>query len=440
MKMNLINKAIIIIELWAILFLSLVTTAVYAENIEPVDLLTIEAAWKLALEHSPSLIAYRKQISIDNENVRQAGLLPNPELELEIAKFASGYKAAENTIMLSQEIQLGKKRNKRIQIAESLKKITLLELESLKQDILAETTAALIQVAFWQDMVVLTEELAQLNEQMYQAVKDKVEAGAVSYLEQIKAETAFEQSKLELKKAQGSLNASRIKLSSNWGNEKPNFQKVLWDLQDINLAPPLKELAKALTNNPDAIRPFTNMVLKEANLELMKAQRYPNLAIGVGGNYFNESDEVTSIIRVSLPIPILDRNQGNIAAARYDWSKAHAEQRMVETRISTELNQQYQSLQTALDEIITLKESILPSAEKAFISAQEGYEEGKFEYLDVLDAQRTFFETRSQYLQALKEYHLIKSSIDRLTGAYSLGENKNKENKLPGGNDEKSYQ
>ena len=71
-------------------------------------------------------------------------------------------------------------------------------------------------------------------------------------------------------------------------------------------------------------------------------------------------------------------------------------------------------LQSSYKEASTLKDHILPEAQKAYNVINDGYLMGRFDFLDVLDAQRTLFEARGQYLRALTDFHIITAEIERL--------------------------
>jgi cobalt-zinc-cadmium efflux system outer membrane protein len=97
-------------------------------------------------------------------------------------------------------------------------------------------------------------------------------------------------------------------------------------------------------------------------------------------------------------------------------SKTELEQRAAEVRVSTGLSDAYQNLVSAANEVSTLHNEVLPAAQEAFQATEEGYRLGKFGLLDVLDVQRTFFETRGRYLEALATYHKAVADLERLSG------------------------
>jgi len=85
------------------------------------------------------------------------------------------------------------------------------------------------------------------------------------------------------------------------------------------------------------------------------------------------------------------------------------------TRLSSELSDAYQTVARTSNEIHVLKESVLPGAEKAADAIRQGYEAGRFSYLDVNEARRTLTAARLQYLQALSDYHKAVAEIEALT-------------------------
>jgi Outer membrane protein len=59
---------------------------------------------------------------------------------------------------------------------------------------------------------------------------------------------------------------------------------------------------------------------------------------------------------------------------------------------------------------------LIPAAQKTFDAINEGYRFGKFGFLDVLDSQKTLFQIREQYLDALADYHIALTEVNRMTG------------------------
>jgi len=124
---------------------------------------------------------------------------------------------------------------------------------------------------------------------------------------------------------------------------------------------------------------------------MAKADRLPDITFGGGVKYLGEVDDTTFIMNLSIPLPLFDRNQGGVLEASHLLTKAKEERSAAEVSIVTDMHETYQRLSTDFMEATTLRNDILPGAQSAFDAVREGYREGKFDYLDVLDAQRNCY-------------------------------------------------
>ena len=132
--------------------------------------------------------------------------------------------------------------------------------------------------------------------------------------------------------------------------------------------------------------------------------------------HFRETNDNAFIVGISMPIPIYNENQGNIAKASAELSKVSSDRNVVKRLLEQNIIEQWQDLETAYIEYKSLKEDLIPSSENVLRQAQKNYERGKrFSFIEVLDAQRTLSEVKEQYYQSLKNYHIAQANIERLT-------------------------
>ncbi len=117
-----------------------------------------------------------------------------------------------------------------------------------------------------------------------------------------------------------------------------------------------------------------------------------------------------------MPLPLINRNQGGIAEARAQIEKARDQHRATEVHLTTQLAIAYEELEDASIQIAEYRKSVLPQVQQALQLTNEGYEEGRFSHLEVLDARRTATEAREQFLDALIRYHKAVAEIEGLTG------------------------
>ena len=122
------------------------------------------------------------------------------------------------------------------------------------------------------------------------------------------------------------------------------------------------------------------------------------------------------VLAFSMPLPVVNRHQGAILEAQHRLAKAGEERRAAVVRVHTALAAAYATLTAAFAEATALREESIPGARRVFEATSEGYRQGKFSLLDVLDAQRTLFEARGQYIEALATYHKAVADAERLIG------------------------
>jgi len=201
-----------------------------------------------------------------------------------------------------------------------------------------------------------------------------------------------------------------------WGSEEAAFAQAEGPYERITQIPPLEALLADIERNPDLARWVTEMERRRAALELEKARRIPDPVVSAGVTRFEETDDNAVLLSLSIPLPVFGLNPGGVAAAKAALGQGLDERRAAEMGVRSALAETYASLAAARAEIRTLQNDILPSAERTYAAIREGYRAGKFGFLDVLDAQRTLFEARQDYVGALATYHSALAGTERLVG------------------------
>lgn len=388
---------------------------------EPNGVLTLGESLSLALMKNPALAAFSWEIKARDAARIQAALLPNPELGFEIENFVgsapfTGMDQAESTVSLGQLIESAGKRGKREQVASLNRDLAGWDYETARLDLFTKVTKSFISVLGDQQKLALSEDLLKLAEKLAEAVSKRVNAGKVSPVEEIKARVARTSAKIDLDRAERALRSSRKVLAAMWGSTKPLFQSAKGSLSVPTTLPAFDELIDRLSRNPELARLSIEIAKRKAVITLEKANAIPNITVGGGFRQFNESDATALVGGISIDLPVFDRNQGGIAEARAQHSKALAEQDATALKLRAALAEAYRSLSTSHAEAEGLKNNLLPAAELTFDAVNEGYRLGKFDLLDVLDAQRTLAQARAQYLQARIDNHLSRADVEQLIG------------------------
>jgi len=382
---------------------------------------SLEQAVSRALANSPSLAAGTSAVSAADARVTQAGLLPNPELELESENFGGsgdldGFNAAESTAVISQPFLLGGKRRQRRAVAESERSLAGRELEATRLDVTAGTTSAFYRVLAAQDREALADELLGLAERFAGTVQKRVDAGKVSPVEATRAGIEVSRARVELARAARELEAARALLAASWGSSTADFDRAIGQLPMPSDPPALRRLRQLLATTPEA-NTLDDLVERQRHvLELERSFRIPDLTVSVGPRRFEENGQSAWVAGISVPIPVFDRNQGSRRAAEFDLERTRRDAEAVRVSLEAELVSAYERLQAVALETNAMNHEIVPAAETAFTSTETGYREGKLGFLEVLDAQRALFEARMLLLDSREEYAIARTELERLIG------------------------
>ncbi|MBN1359531.1 MAG: TolC family protein [Sedimentisphaerales bacterium] len=369
----------------------------------------------------PRLQTFAFEMQAAQARTLGAGLRPNPELEVEVESVGgtgerTGFDAAETTIQLGQLIELGGKRDRRIRAASLAQELAQWDYESARLDVLKEVTDAFVEVLAAQERLALAEQLGELSRQAQSAVAQRVEAGKDAPVQSLRAGVVLSQSQIEIRKATSALATARQELAATWGAAEATFDAAAGDFDRVAPAPALEEVNAALADNPDLARWTVEQQQRRAALDLEKARAKVDITVTGGVQRYEESDDSAFIVGLAVPLPIFDRNQGGITEATANLAKAQQEYQAVQVEAFAALSEAVNRLASAYDEVGILQREVVAQAEQAFEAAQQGYREGKFDYLHVLDTQRTLFETEAQHIDAVEAYHKARSEVERLIG------------------------
>ena len=284
-------------------------------------------------------------------------------------------------------------------------------------EVLARTANAFVDVLENQEQVKVMDDTLRLMQRAMNTVVKRVEAGKAPPIEATRSKVALSAATIELEQARRNLSAVRAKLALLWGEAKPQFSQALGELEAFVEIPGFDQLVSRLEENPAILQSIKNVAQHEAIVELQKANKIPDVTLGAGVQRYLGIDKTTAVLDMSIPIPIFNRNQGNELEARQRLNKAMDEQMSVELQLRTEFVRNYESLLAAQNEIKVLHDEILPGAQNAFEITNRGYQLGKFSFLEMLDAQRAFFQNRILYVRALANYQRLVNTIEQLIAA-----------------------
>jgi len=393
----------------------------YAQEFNDTINLSLGEAIDTALSNNPNLKAFVYEISSLEKIKIQAGLIPNPEAEFEAEDFLggkelSGINGSQYTLSGSQLFELGGKRSSRVNLSDKAINFAQGNYELIRLDVIAQVKSAFFGLYQIHHQIALQQKFIQINEEILKTISERVKAGRTSPAEESKVKVALINSRIELQRLERNYSSTQTRLSSLLGKTGKNLVPST-DLFENLFTPPGKEDILVDLENIPSIKNLSNETnFRKAQLELEESQAVPDLTVSGGVRYLNELKTNSFVAGFSIPLPFFNRNQGNIQSAEVKIQQMDEIIRAQKLSVISSLNTSLNNLLSAYNNAVQLRESILPESEKAYEITRQGYLQGRFAFIDLLDAQRTLFDAQAQYLLELSDYYNSLIELENVTG------------------------
>jgi len=379
--------------------------------------LNLSTLTDLIVKNNITIKSSEKEIEVKRAELEQSKVFENPNIE-----FETGF-GNENEVsgMLTQSIILGGKRKHNIRLHELELNISQLELANIKNQVLSDAYEVFVEILHLQESQILQQKRIEISEELLDAVEKKVVAGKLSPAEKSRAIIQLFQENSSLRKIDNSLKIAWNNLLAFVGNSQKSFTAVVGEFAEISDYSTNTIIGKSYEYQKTTLQ----IEIQNASIELEKSNRIPDIEIGAGvkqtdlpGNSFQ--------FGVSIPLSIFNRNKGNIKRAITELDKSQFMLAELTIKLQTEIANIHTKLDELKFEITILKNDIIPEANSAYSIIKKGYLNGRFSYLDVVDAKEMWFQSQSQYLDELMEYHKQLLVLNQITGNTNhnlLGEN-----------------
>lgn len=383
--------------------------------------LTLAQALHKAVAANPRLSAAERTIAMADGRREQANALPNPTLGVEVDNFGSGQNGiagnGEFTMQLSQLFELGGKRGARVQAALGDYDSARWEREATKLELLSETTIAFVEALSTQRRIALLERQATALERLVPQMQRRVEMGASSPAEVSRTQAAVGLVRLERERARLALAVARRELAALMGLDEPTFATVAGDFGRI--APPaaFTTIARAIEDNPQLMRWTAVRARRDGELLSARLRPLPDITASMAWRHFSDGNQNALRFGVSIPINVIDRNTGAIREAQEAAQKTEAEKAMNRLSLIAVVGKAHDTATAALQQVDLLRRTVLPAARAALKTIEEGYGQGRFTLLEILDAWRTVADAELMEHDALASFHTAIATIEGLTGS-----------------------
>ncbi|WP_053062796.1 TolC family protein [Burkholderia gladioli] len=382
----------------------------------PAPPLSLGEALRIANANSPLLTSARASARAAAGAQLQAGMRPNPDLSFLQESFKRYDRTS--TAMISQRIETAGKRGYRVDVAAYGREASLAAMDAQSAAVRGSVVQAFYGLLSAQRTLAVSAESAAIAERSTELVAKRVSAGKVSPVEETKARVALAATQIALTRAAADLSAARARLAGALGGGWPGGSASEDGFESLPEMPALPALDARLEDAPLTREAMARVRQSNARISLERARRIPDVTISAGYKRVTTGGiaDNQAVVGISIPLPIFDTNRGAIDEATHSSEQASAD--LDGTRLAQRqaLAQRYADYRSSALEAERLKRDVLPAARSALEAMSRGYALGKFQFLDVLDAQRTLFDNQTRYIRALTDAHLADADLGRLLG------------------------
>lgn len=382
--------------------------------------LDFQTAMARTLENNPALVAFGYQVRAQQGQVQQAGLRPNPELDVFVENILGsnafeGIDSAETTLSLAWVLERGK-RERRVDAARAGVSVLEVEADIRRLDAAAETARLFLGTLAFQERLALTDAAVQLAEQTTASVQLRVDAGRTPAADLARAEAELARIRMDREDIEHELRTSQRYLAAQWGETHPDFGRVKGDVTQLPVPDDYSQLLARLKQNPSLSRYLSERRLREAELRLAEANAKPNWRLTAGMRRLERSDDQAFVAGFTIPLTTRNRNQGRIAEARTRLAMTEADKAATRVQVEAQLFALFEQLQHSLHRAETLNKDVLPRIERALADTEKAYAAGRYSYFELKVVQAELLDARASLVESSIDAHRRIIDIERLTG------------------------
>ncbi len=385
----------------------------------PATGMTLASFEALALGNNPTIQELAATTQKAAGYRTQVGLRANPSVGYQGVQIAD-VGTDQHTIYVSQTIVTADKLNLNRRVLNEALRSQLLELETQKHRVATDVRINFYDTLAAQQRVTLIRDFQSVADKGLELAELRKKALEGSQLDVVQAKVQKNEIDLALQQAEVQFASTWRELAAIAGS--PQMLPVTLEGELPVSESPLdwsKVAAMMIASSPEYQAAQTRVCQARANLDRQCVQPIPNLDVQFAAGTDNGTGSGLINLQVGAPIPVFNKNQGNIAAARAELLRASKEVERIENSIKARLAAVSGDYDSALAAVSKYSSSILPNAAEGLQLAETAYRAGETSFVQVLVARRSYFDTNLQFIESQTQLAQARAAVDGfvLTGA-----------------------
>lgn len=389
------------------LFPDVVTASDSTADIHESALLTLTMLQQTAVENSPVIRQAASNVERARGMAVQAGLYPNPTIGYEGDSLGTARTAGYNGIFFTQEFITAGKLTIAQNAAMSEMQATRADLRKARIKLASDVRRGYFTVLIAQERIRFSRSIAKLSNDVYHAQIDLVTGGEAAPYEPLQLRVFAVQARNNVIQATNALDASWRQLAAAIGLPHLARQPVAGSVETLPPEADYEALVSMLQRHTDYLAANSRIAAARCNLQLEEVRPIPNLTLYAAFQHDDTtplSDYATNV-QVSAPVPVFNRNQGNIASAHADLVRAQQDLTNTNNTLMSELADtfaRYSSNRTISESYRT---DLLPDQVRVYRGVYDRFRiDGEsMDFAQVVVAQQTLATVVNSYLESLND-------------------------------------
>jgi cobalt-zinc-cadmium efflux system outer membrane protein len=369
----------------------------------------------LAVVNNPTLQQAAAAVAQTQATQWQVGLYPNPQVGYLRADPSEAGQSRTEGVFIGQEfVTSGKRWKSRDVEAQEVARLRW-EYQSQERRVLNDVRIRVVELLAAQQTLAMLNDLLRIADDSLKTTERLREGGSVSQADVLQTRIQWKTVRVRRMEAEVRLDAAWRQLVNVVGcpylERAPIAGQLEGEIPILNWELTWQRL---LAESPQLRAAETRINHARSELVREQAQRIPNVTVQVISERDHAQGFNTVSTFVAVPVPLFNRNQGNIAHAEADIREARSEVRRTQLALRDQLSITFQRYETLRRQLEQLAEEIMPDVEANQRLVAAGFRGGEMSMLQLLTAQEAYFTTRLTQLEALVELRKTEAEIDGL--------------------------
>ena len=361
---------------------------------------SLEELESLALRQNPAILQASASAHKAMGFRRQVGLRPNPVVGYQGMQLAD-QGTDQHVAFVEQDLVLGDKLRKNERVLNQEIQSQLWEVDTQRMRVITDLRQRYYETLAAQRRIALAAEFEAVAEKGVRFAEARVNAFVGTRPEVLQAEIQLKEVQLQRRQAEATLQGAWTQLMALAGMPHQPVGTLQGDLSLLSTARDWSSIeTQILSTSPEVQGARARLARARASYSRQQVQATPNLSLMLAAGQDNATGSGMINTQIGLPLPVHNRNQGNIGAAHAEYCRAAQDLRRTELAIQSRLADARREFETAAASVIQYDQEILPRARQTLRLAEETYAAGESDFLQVLIVRRTYFEAGVQYLTA----------------------------------------